>query len=260
MIISHTHHYLFVELPYSASTAIASELCEHYGGTRILYKHAKYVEFLRVATPSEKPYFVFSCIRNPLDEAVSHYFRYKTNHDEMFTDAEKIARYGITTQELRAYHWIQDANPNFSQFLRRAYPIPHDNWSALSHHAFDAIIRFENVQSDFAEALKRLGFDAVRPLPVKNKTGDKDKNYLAYYTPDVIPHAKRVFGHFMREWSYDVPPTWGAFTPSKRQDIEFAAWRIVRKLYWRYANRTSNPVLQKIAVRLKQMLWAWNVS
>lgn len=254
MVISQRHRYLFVELPYTASTAIAAELCEQYDGTRILYKHAKYIEFARTARPKELHYFVFSSIRNPLDEAVSHYFRYKTNHDEMFTDRERIERYGISRQELRFYRWVRDTNPSFAQFLVHAYRFPHDNWSALSHRNFDSIIRFEHLQTEFGETLKRLGLELKRPLPVKNKTGGKDSEYLAYYTPEVIPHAKRAFGHFMREWGYSFPPAWGEFTPSWRDEFEFAAWRLLRTFYWRHANRTAHPVVRKIGMQLKEML------
>jgi hypothetical protein len=172
----------------------------------------------------------------------------------MFTDAEKIGRYGISKEELRAFKWIQNANPTFPEFFVRAYPIPYDNWSALSHREFDFIIRFENLQADFANVLRQLGIEPLRPLPVKNKTGEKQSEFLAYYTPDVIPHAKRVFGHFMCDWGYTFPPDWGDYTPSKKEALEFIAWRRIRRAYWRHANRTSNPLLRRIGLRLKQML------
>lgn len=251
LVISHTHRYLFVELPYSASTAIASELCENYAGVRILYKHAKYVEFERNASAQEKAYFVFSCIRNPLDEAVSHYLRYMTDHDCMFTDPEKRVRYGITNAELSTFRWIRDEQPVFSKFLRRAYRIPYDNWSALSHRQFSFIIRFENLQGDFDRVLERLGLTVVRPLPRRNATETKNEEYLTYYTPDVVPYAKRIFGHFMREWGYVFPPEWGPYTPTAREEFDFSMWRRARMLYWRYANRTSSKPLRALGVRVK---------
>ena len=75
MIISHQHKYLFVELPRTGTTAVSRELRLMYAGTRILRKHSSYQEFLRKASDEEKKYFVFTCIRNPLDDAVSHYFK-----------------------------------------------------------------------------------------------------------------------------------------------------------------------------------------
>ena len=67
MIISHKYKYLFVELPLTASTAVSKELRENYDGESILYKHATYHEFLKIASPEEKKYFVFSGMCNPLD-------------------------------------------------------------------------------------------------------------------------------------------------------------------------------------------------
>ena len=62
MIISHKLRCVFVQLPRTGSTAIARELISHYQGTPILNQHSNYVDFLRVATASEREYFVFSCI------------------------------------------------------------------------------------------------------------------------------------------------------------------------------------------------------
>ena len=78
MIISHKHKYLFVETQETACTAIAKELCENYDGKEILWKHARYRDFLRKASPKEKKYFVFTGLRNPLDFILSRYFKGKT--------------------------------------------------------------------------------------------------------------------------------------------------------------------------------------
>ena len=90
MIISHTHKYLFIELPMTGSTAISKELREQYDGVSILQKHSTYLDFLRVANEAEKQYFVFAGIRHPLDQVVSHYFKFKTGHDGQFTAAEHL--------------------------------------------------------------------------------------------------------------------------------------------------------------------------
>jgi len=37
-------------------------------------------DFLAVASPEQRGYFVFTAIRNPLDDAVSDYFKYLTDH------------------------------------------------------------------------------------------------------------------------------------------------------------------------------------
>ncbi len=80
MVISHRYRYLYVELDRTASTVIARELCENYDGKRILWKRARYRDFLKTATLEEKNYFTFSGVRNPLDILVSLYCRHKNEH------------------------------------------------------------------------------------------------------------------------------------------------------------------------------------
>jgi hypothetical protein len=90
LIISHQHRYLFVELPRTGSTAIRHELRELYDGTPILHKHSTYDEFRRQASVAELQYFVFSTVRNPLDDAVSRYFKLKTDHNLRFSNRPNI--------------------------------------------------------------------------------------------------------------------------------------------------------------------------
>ncbi|MFN3939913.1 MAG: hypothetical protein ACK4IY_04960, partial [Chitinophagales bacterium] len=61
MIISDKHKYVFVELPQTASSAIAKELVAMYDGKEILFKHALYrTDFLKFANEAQKKYRVIS--------------------------------------------------------------------------------------------------------------------------------------------------------------------------------------------------------
>jgi hypothetical protein len=230
MIISHRYRYLFVELPHTGSTAISAELREHYAGERILHKHARYSEFARVATADERTYFTFSCIRNPLDEAVSVYARYRSDHQGAFSQPRPWVKPG----DIEMFRWIRDTDADFPAFFRRAYRRPYDNWSSAEHDRFDFVIRFESLALDFAEVLRRLGIDPVRALPIVNRTADKARDFADYYTPEVIPQARRVFGPFMRKWNYAFPPTWGEAPVSRTARLQFAAYGLLRRLYWRH--------------------------
>lgn len=237
MWISHKHKYVFVQLPRTGSTAIGQELRDFYDGTKILHKHARYEDFLKIANPEEKKYFVFSCIRNPMDDVVSIYTKYKTDPREWYTDPEKIQRFNplerYTNKKL--YEFIQNNNADFSDFFLKFYRIPYNNWSELSHHKFDFIIRFENIQNDFAKALELIGIEQIRPLPLKNKTPGREKKFLTYYnTPVVIKRAKHVFGPFMKKWGYEFPPEWEDYNVSWLQQTEFKFYNLPRRLYWRY--------------------------
>jgi hypothetical protein len=174
MVISQKHRYLFVELPNTASTAIRRELCEHYDGMPILRKHAYYSEFLKIASAEEKTYCVFSCIRNPLDVAVTVYVKYKTNHKGVYTDPEKTRMHVLLPRAaLRRFNFIRSTGADFPTFLKRFYRFPYNDWSSLSHDKFDFVIRFENLQDDFAKVLELIGVEQKRSLPLVNPTQGK---------------------------------------------------------------------------------------
>jgi hypothetical protein len=254
MIISHVYRYLFIQLPHAGSTAIGVELCENYAGVKTLHKHANYLEFLRVASADEKKYFVFSSIRNPLDEAVSIYLHFKTNPYQLFTDPKRLKRNGgwVDDYTVRFYQWFQETRPDFPTFFRQFYKLlPYDNLSCLSHQHFNYIIRFENIQADFAEVLKQLDIEQKRPLPLVNQTKAKQGSFLSYYPPNLQSEAVQVFGPFMRKWSYQFPAEWGYVTPSWRSQIRFTAFGFARRFYYKYLRSNSNRWAQQLGEKAK---------
>jgi hypothetical protein len=236
MIISHKNKYLFVALPQTGSTAISHELRLNYDGEPILTKHATYEDFCKIATPEEKKYFVFSCIRNPMDYTVSQYFKYLTDHKHKYTDPDRVRKVrGVVGHLFLArFHFVHEAQPDFAAYFKKYYRTPYNNWSSLSHKDFDYIIRYERLQDDFAQALRRMGLEPKRPLPQINDTAKKKCDYVSYYTPDTIAHAKRIFGPFMREWGYEFPPEWGENKISPWNRFQFNFLNLFRTLYWKY--------------------------
>jgi hypothetical protein len=231
-----------VEVAHTGTTAISRELRENYDGSPILRKHAHYSEFLKVASPEEKDYFVFASIRNPLDEAVSLYFKYRTNHKRKFTRAREIpAKQGktsLTNTNLRIFNFIQETGADFSTFFRKTYKLPYTNVRSVCYKSCDFVIRFENIQADFAKALELIGIEAVRPLPQVNKTSGRERNFSSYYTPEIIDQAKKVFGPFMRRWGYEFPAGWGEESRSWWNDLEFYGVDTVRSFYWKHLRRS----------------------
>ena len=65
MIISHKYKFLFIGLPFSASSAITKELNKEYEGKPLLRKHSLHHDFLKVATKEEKKIFRFCCFKKP---------------------------------------------------------------------------------------------------------------------------------------------------------------------------------------------------
>lgn len=238
MVISHKYKFVFIELYRTGSTAISSELCELYDGKKILNKHSRYHEFLEIASEEEKKYFVFSCVRNPMDMVVSGYLKMKTNHKGRYTNPKEWRRNGgtITDENLKLYQIVKDLT--FEEYFKRFFKLPYDNWSNVAHHKFDFVIRFENIQNDFAEALRRLNIEPIRELPVKNKTEQKE-SFMSYYTPEIREKAIFVFGPFFKKWGYSFPHEWGSKKVSAMSIALFKVLRIVRKTYWRNTKTKS---------------------
>lgn len=238
MIISHENRYVFVELPLTGTTAIGTELRRNYGGVPVLKKHSTYETFRRQASAAEKDYFVFSCIRHPMDVAVSHYFKLRTDHFD-FEDPDRIKsrswlnRLIYRRLYLEQFRFIRDNDASFADYFLEYYRRPYSNWSVLSHKDMDYVIRFENLQDDFNTALKKMGIQPVRDMPTHNKTRTRDKSFADYYTDDCIPRAKAVFKCFMAEWGYEFPQGYGAVDVSASDRLQYNLLNFIRKIYWK---------------------------
>lgn len=226
MIISDAHRYVFVEIPHTGTTAIAAELRRHYGGQPILRKHSHPNEFRRIASAAQRKYFLFAGIRNPLDEAVSVYLKYRNNHKNNYTDPAKWRVNGgwVSSQDLRRYRYIQATDASFADYLQKFFRPPYirlNQWQ-WTRHRFDYVIRFEDLQTGFRTALERFGIEVKHALPLVNSTGDK-AGFETYYTPAARQIALRSFAATMVHWNYSRPTGWVP-TPTTR------AWIFLHRL------------------------------
>jgi hypothetical protein len=240
MVISHQYRYLFIELFRTGSTAISKELCEMYDGQKILSKHSRYHEFINQASKDEKSYFVFSGIRHPMDTVVSGYTKLLHNHKGRYTDPTQWRKNGglITEKNLSIYRDIHENKLSFENYFRKYYKLPYDNWASVAHSKLQHIIRFEHIQEDFSEALKKLGIPQKRSLPLINKTEGKT-NYLDYYTPSIRDRAVYIFGPFMEQWGYDFPASWGVKKVSTSSKLVFRTAGFLKHTYWKFSKTNS---------------------
>ena len=258
MIVSHENRFVFVELPRTGSTAVGKELIETYGGSRILAKHSSYDAFLRQASATEQKYWAFSGIRNPMDDAVSEYFKLRTDHHGRYSDeirrkyrvgnrgADRVRATGLNAKDMkpqrrkmsevrdnRRYDYIERTGCDFDSFFLRFYRVPYDTWSRTTHHRMDSIIRFEHLERDFERALSLVGLELRRPLPVRNRTDSKNSDFLSFYTPGTRVRAVWVFGPYMRRWGYAFPDDWQVEKTPLSSRVTYQALSAPRRLYWR---------------------------
>jgi len=241
MIISHKYKFLFIGLPFSASSAITKDLHAKYEGEPYLRKHSLYHEFIKIATKKEKDYFVFAVLRNPMEIVITTYSKMKANAKGNFTNPELFQENGghITKFQRVKYNFIKDNNSTFQEYFLKFYTKPYDNLFSITLDNCDFIIQYKNIANDYILALEKAGINNPSPLPVANKTAGKEKELLFYYSNEVRDRAILVFGPFMQKYGYKFPDNWGKVRVSKIKIAQFRVMSILRKLNEQYIKKHS---------------------
>lgn len=206
MIICEDHKLLFVQVPQTGSSAIGAELCELYGGRSVLTKHAGVEHAVRRLPLDIAAYTVVSGVRNPLDQAVSSFF--KTLNDQApMAPAQRRRWLGSTSGQRSA--WLSGhQDVDFSDFFLRFHKWPHSPRWLASQRRSHVVIRFERIQEGFSSALELVGVSPQRPLPLLNKTQRPGSDFVSHYSRPAQARALTIFAGFMKEWGYEFPAGW----------------------------------------------------
>ncbi len=241
MIISHKYKFLFIGLPFSASSAISKELNLAYEGEPYLSKHSLYYEFEKEATEEEKKYFVFAVLRNPMEIVVTVYEKMRVNAKGNFTNPKLFKENGghITEKHREKFNYIKDNNATFQEYFLKYFTKPFDNLSSLTLDSCDFVIRYENIAEDYIKALQRCGIESPRPLPIANKTAGKKKDLSKYYTDDIRQRSIMVFGPFLEKYNYTFPETWQNINVSLKSKILFELLGFARRINQRFKKKTK---------------------
>ena len=244
MIISHKYKFLFIGLPFSASSAISKELHLEYDGEPYLRKHSLYHEFESVATKSELKYFVFAVLRNPMEIAITVYEKMKANAKGNFTNPELFSENGghITKQQRQKFNYIKYNNSSFQQYFIKFHQKPYDNLSSLTIDDCDFVIKYETIAEDYLLALKKAGVSNPKPLPVANKTAGKRNDLLGYYTNDIKEISIAVFGPFLEKYNYSLPKEWGEVKIPLKSKLEFLILGVLRKINQKYFKKHTEKI------------------
>ena len=241
MIISHKYKFIFIGLPFSASSAITKELHAKYEGEPYLRKHSLYHEFIKVATPQEKDYFVFAVLRNPMEIAVTVYEKMKANAKGNFTNSELFKENGghITKNHRIRFNYIKDNNATFQEYFLKFHSKPYDNYSSMTIDNCDFVIRHENIAEDYLLALNKVGVESPLSLPIANKTAGKRNDLSEYYTEGIRKNAIYVFGPFLAKYNYSFPEHWGNINIPLSSTIKFNVMSVIRKFNEKFIKKHS---------------------
>jgi len=253
MIISHQYRYLFIEIPLTGSWSIRHELCERYAGVPILHKHATYPEFAASATPAERDYFVFAAVRNPLDKVVSRYYKLKTDHKGAFSDPTSADALLTDYADHGKFEYVCRLGASFQQYFAKYHKRLYSDLIDVSGERLDFVLRFENLQEGFAEVLRQLGIEQTGTIPMMNETVGRSRDWLSYYTSDIVTQAQKTFAPFMEKWGYRFPSEWPEYQSSWRDRAEFRLLCTVRGEYlihFRYSNTSFARAVRRLRARL----------
>ena len=240
MVIDHRYKFIFVELPLTATSAISKEIREQYGCEPFLNKHATYDDFLRKASPAEKKYQAIGSVRNPLDQTVSMYFKYKNDLDQRFSSGRKrpgkwLRKSLAKNRDAVRYQFIIQNNADFETYFLKFFKWPYSNWSIIHHKKMAHLIRFEHLVEDYRKVFTAVGLPITRDLPQANKTPEKKADFWSYYTSDEANRrAKFVFGPFMRYWGYSFPESWASVKEPIHAQLVYNFLNFFRKIYWQF--------------------------
>lgn len=202
MIISEKWKYIFVGLPFSASSAISKELVKRYDGFPVASKHANITELISTGVDISK-YYIFAVYKDPIDIEFTCYNKLITNAYGIYTNQNYFYENGgwLSKRERRIYHKVKKKKLDFNDYLCLKHIVPYDNPFSLNRPYLNKILDFNRLNISFQEALRDIGINIKRDIPVFNETDKPDhirvdnaiatKIFAPYYYYNYIPGAEK---------------------------------------------------------------------
>ena len=244
-VLSRSLGYLFIMAPRTASTATAIHLCTRYEGQRIprrdLHnpdgtiavdrKHATLSTLIQhgvIKAAQVNRLFTFTAVRNPFDSLVSLWVKKRTSYQELVGDPTSfVERKPGLADDLR---WVLDHT--FDEWVAHEYGHLDDGGP---HHLYggyidgvDFIMRFETLQGDFAEAMRRIGVRDPEPIPMLNETEGREADYRRYYSRETRDLVARIFAADLEVFGYRFDPAKVVVSGASAASLEERARRAER--------------------------------
>ena len=206
-MFSLTHRFLFVHVPKTAGNAIQGALSAYADDQIVtLAAHQDGVERFEVRSSKyntvkhsslsdyQREYggdllerlFKFTCVRNPWDRCISHYF---SPHRGNVT-WDRVAFLQFVAAEVKPLQHYLGRDASADRALSKCLD------------DMNAVIRYESLQSDFDAVCASIGIPLV-VLPRRNAS--QRGNYLDYYDTESAAHIGDMFAQEIQHFGYSIP-------------------------------------------------------
>ena len=221
--MSFEHGYLFIQVPRTASTALAKGVLEpHLGGERlppahvidgegrivVNAKHAALADLLAhgvLDEPARRQLLVFTTVRNPFDHLVSEHLNLRLRQLELLDDPEWRRTRPTTAAMKRDATEMEFAAWATKWFERR----PAARARRFAHTFFgryydgvDRVLRFERLQEDFDLLVRDLGVADRLEIPTINPTPADRAGHRDHYDARARRAVERAFRPIIRRFGY----------------------------------------------------------
>jgi hypothetical protein len=224
-IICRDHRLLFILTPHTASTAIGGVLLNELGGewippddmrapdgSLVRRKHTTVPQLLAadlIGADERKGLFAFAGVRNPFDALVSTYVRNAEHNQPLLEKKDSF----IHKRPRKRSHLDYCATHTFEEWIEHVYaPRILDRILGRGtrirrrfpfQEGVDFVIRYEHLQEDFDEALRRAGVPGRYVIPTRNVTTERlDRDYRSYYTERSRTLVQQAFATQLERFGY----------------------------------------------------------
>lgn len=213
MIISEKYKYIFIGIPFSASSATSKELLLNCGGKYILSKHSNIPLLIKKTQIHVDDYVVFAIYRDPLDALFTLYSKMCADQNNVWTDNKYLrSKGGHVSRKAWLLSKLVRKGLSFPSFVAlKALFLPVDTFLTLNYPYLDRIIEYDQLSPEFNTLMNEIGIQRTTNIPLYNRTtkkGDKPKipSYMTDYfiAPHLIYLKRQSIGNPIQLFGYFI--------------------------------------------------------
>lgn len=217
-VLSRAQGYLAILAPRTGCTALSVHLIQEgtgewfpaedlttEDGVSVPRKHTRLRELLRSGLLSEEErerLTVFTAVRNPYDSLVSLWSKYVGAYVPLLDDPEAFIH--DQPRMVKDIEFCRDHS--FAEWVEFRYGSKRDGTRRHLYGGYiddvDRILRFESLQQDLDQLLSDLEAPPLPPIPVLNKTENRDDDYREHYDDRSRAIVRDVFAADLERFGY----------------------------------------------------------